>query len=243
MATEIASRLGATLLQFASTLSNAERDNLKLILMSAAAGLSPNGQMPTDPTKAARFRLILGCLSNLQPHSCRIPPDGIAFVGRLPCLSDQGLQELIAESQARRKEAICEGSYVLGCGGPIVDSFSASRPLLDFVASHAGSVTATSIASYLYYEQPGNGLDPHVDTDIFSVNLILMLRHERPNGKGSHLVIYPPEDDPKRFLLDPGECLLLFADSTVHAREPLSDGEMVNLLTIGFQPIELEVTD
>lgn len=231
------SSLGESLIRFASTLTSAERDNLKLILMSAAAGLSTNGRMPTGSKDAGNFRLILSCLSRLQSHSYRIPPDGIAFVGRPPCVSDQLLSDLIAESQIRRKDAIREGSYVLGCGGPIVDTFSASSPLLDFVTNYAGPVNATSIASYLYYEQPGQGLDPHVDTDIFSVNLILMLRHDRSLGEGSHLVIYPPEGGPKRFLLKPGEGLLLFADSTVHAREPLSEGEVVNLLTIGFQPI------
>lgn len=230
--------LGRKFLQFATDLTPAERDNFKLILMDAAAGFSPNGKLPSDDAEGALFRTVLGCLSQLQPHSSRIPSDGIAYYGRPSLISDALLSELIDEAQRRRLDALHEGDYHLGCGGPLADRFSVSQPLLDFVTAHAGPVSPTAIASYLYYEKAGQGLDPHVDTDVFSVNLILMLRHEYSGNTASHLVIYPPDLSPKRFLLQPGEVVLLFADSIVHAREPLADGEEVNLLTIGFQPAE-----
>ena len=226
------------ILDFARELEPAERDNLKLILGEAAAGFAPDGRLPTSNSQSMLFRSVIACLSQIQPHAMRVPLDGLAFRGKLPVLQSETLRALTDESAQRRKQAIREGGYLLGCGGELANRFAVSDELTAFVTSHAGPVSPTGVASYLYYEEPGQGLDPHVDTDVFSVNLILMLRHQFPTeGEPSHLVIFPPEKDSKRINLVPGDAALLFADCIVHAREPMKPGEVVHLLTIGFRPI------
>ncbi|NJK32240.1 MAG: hypothetical protein HC927_07435, partial [Deltaproteobacteria bacterium] len=92
------------------------------------------------------------------------------------------------------------------------------------------------VASFLYYdERPG--IDPHIDTDIFSLNVLLMLEHRQGEGPGSNLVIFPPRAEPQRLDLQPGEIVVMFAGSIAHGRERVSRGEAVSILTFGFHPL------
>jgi hypothetical protein len=222
--------------KFSLNLSRTERENLKLLLGEAAGDLvvSPHKE---KGCKAEALQTSLTCLSNLQPYADRIPPDGIVWRGRPPFLSEVLLKELQIESATRRKDAIKEGSYLLGCGGPIADKLAMDKKVTDFIESYAGPIVATGVASYLYYEEPGQGLDPHVDTSIFSINMILMLKHQHDEINPSKLVTYSAYTNPQHILLKPGESLILFADSIVHAREPVKEGEFITLLTFGFQPV------
>jgi hypothetical protein len=53
-----------------------------------------------------------------------------------------------------------------------------SAPLVELVNKYAPNMAPTGIASYLFYDQEGLGLSPHIDTEIFTLNAILMLKHE-----------------------------------------------------------------
>jgi hypothetical protein len=214
------------------TLNGAELDNYKLLLGLAAGGLAPDGDVPGDGVKAEAFKTVLNCLSHIQPN-------GIVWRGRPDFMTDDLLVQLQKEAVQRRGTAIQHDQHFLGCGGPLANQLAASKSLVDLVTQQAGSMMMpTGIASYLYYDQEGCGLAPHVDTQTFTMNAILMLRHEYNNGSRAHLVIYPVNESPQRILLEPGEFLLLFAGGTVHGREKMKVGEVVNILTFGFLPMK-----
>ncbi len=46
------------------------------------------------------------------------------------------------------------------------------------MAETVGEAFPTSKANYLYYDEVGLGIEPHLDNEEFSLNAILMLRHE-----------------------------------------------------------------
>jgi len=119
----------------------------------------------------------------------------------------------------------------------IGENFSKSDILTNYVKEALGKeVVANGIGSYLYYEEPGDGIPAHVDSDIFSINCIIGLSHKTKEGvdRQSALVVYSNKGVPTRIILEPGELVLLLAGGSVHAREPVVDGEKVSIITIGF---------
>lgn len=212
-------------------LNDAELDNYKLLLGIAAGGLAPHGHIPEEGPKAEAFETILQCLARIQPT-------GVLWHGRPNFMTADLLSSLQAEAAESRKTAIKHDRYMLGCGGRLADEFSTSAPLKELVNKYAPEMVPTGIASYLFYDQEGLGLNPHIDTEIFTLNAIIMLKQEYVTPPPSHLVLYPVNQLPQRVLLAPGEILLLYAGGTVHAREDVKAGESVHLLTVGFQPAD-----
>ena len=231
-----ASALQEKLIRFSSQLSGPERDNLKLMLGLAAGNLADQWQIPDRHSDRMEFDTLLVCLEQLQPHSKKVPRNGIVYKGKPKFLSETLLGELQNEARIERLKAIDHNNHFLGCGGPTANQLAVSKQLLDFVISKAGSVGATSIASYLFYERTGQGLVPHVDTEVFSLNALMMIEHTGRGASQSQLVIFSSGLNREEIDLQPGELLLFFADSVVHGRTPVSEGELVTILTVGFQP-------
>ena len=221
---------------FNATLTDAEKANFKLLLGLAAGGLTPGFSKPQQGVGAVAFDTVSETLVGLQPYSKRISRNGIAYYGRPELLSDELLCSLQAEARALRPSALRFDEHFLGCGGPLANRLSLSPDLTALVRNHAGDVRPTGIASYLFYDEPEQGIDPHIDTDIFSLNVIIMLEH-RHAGSTSALVVFPPRDEPQRFELRPGEMLIMFAGSIAHGRERMTNGESVSILTLGFHPL------
>ncbi len=213
---------------FAEGLTAAESDNYKLLLGIAAGGLAAHGHPPIEGARFQAFDTVLQCLSYVQPT-------GALWRGRPPFMSDTMLEKLQKEASERRKSARSTDRYELACGGEVADKFAASKELAAFVSELAPRMVPTGIASYIFYQNEGSGLDAHIDTEVFTLNLILMLDHSYIDNP-SHLLLYPAGQAVERVLLKPGECLLLYAGGTVHAREDLKANEEVSLLTIGFAP-------
>jgi hypothetical protein len=222
---------------FHESLSEAERANYKLILGLAASGLSPNFKTPASPEKREAFATVGETLARLQPYSARITPNGIAYRGRPAFLTDEILNSLIAEAAELRARAIPYDEHFLGTGGPIANKFAVSPELCGLVQEHAGEVQPTGVASFLFYDREGQGIEPHIDTDIFSLNVILMLKHVGGGEQRSCLVVFPPGRDPERLDLEPGEMVILFAGSITHGREFVKQDEEVGILTFGFHPL------
>jgi hypothetical protein len=211
-------------------LDEAELDNYKLLLGIAAGGLAPHGHLPVGGPKGEAFQVVLKCLARIQPT-------GMVWRGRPEFMTDELLARLQREADDGRSKAIRHDRYFLGYGGPVADKLAMSGELVDLVSRHTTRMAPTGIASYLWYDEPGCGLDPHIDTETFTLNGIIMLRHTYMTEPPSALQLYPPDQPPERVLLAPGEMLLLYAGGTVHAREDVKAGESVSLLTVGFQPI------
>jgi hypothetical protein len=161
----------------------------------------------------------------------------VAFRGRPDFLDDRLLDQLQREARELRPSAHRFDEHFLGCGAPIANRFSVSPELTGLVRRHAGDVRATGVASFLYYDEEGQGIDPHIDTDIFSLNVLLMLSH-MPGATGSScLVLLPPRSEPERLDLQEGEMVIFFAGSVAHGRERVGQGESVTVLTFGFHPL------
>ena len=232
----MADQLADKLRQFNETLTEAEKANFKLLLGLAAGGLAGTFEKPRERGAAAAFDTVSDALARLQPYSGRISHNGVAYRGRPALMTDELLRALQEEARARRPSAGRFDEHFLGCGAPLANDLAVSADLASFVREHAGDVDPTGVASFLYYDEPGQGIEPHIDTDIFALNVLLMLEHRWSAESPSSLVIFPPHREPERLLLEPGEIVILFAGSIAHGRERMKPGESVSILTFGFHP-------
>jgi hypothetical protein len=214
-------------------LTREERKGMQLLLSSAAAGISPNGERPQGPAEADALAAIIYSLAALQPRRNKVPPSGVAFRGRPSFLTDALFRELSHEAALRRREAVLFERHLVAKGGPAARKIADSTALLDLVRSQAGYVCPTERTNYIFYDEEGLGISPHVDNEEFPLNAILMLHHTF-RGAPSHLLVYRPDSAIERIRLAPGEMLILFADSVVHAREPMHAGESLSILAFGF---------
>ena len=213
----------------ARTCTTAELNNYKLLLGLAAGGLVVDDEIPSEAQKAEAFQVILRSLDFIQPS-------GVVWRGYPNFVTQEFLRQLRAEATTARNTAIRHDQHFLGFGGKIANEFACSQELASFVRMHVNEkMKPTGIASYLWYEEVGDGISPHVDTDIFTLNAILMLDHQYIS-EPSRLLIYPIDRPREAVQLSPGEMLLIYAGGTIHAREKIKAGEKVNILTIGFQP-------
>ncbi len=213
----------------ASSFSKEELASYKLLLGVAAGGLAPQAAAPLDDEKAQAFGAVLRCLSFIHPT-------GIIWQGRIPSVRDDVLSELQAEAESSRVRAERADRYLLSAAGPVALSLGQSQEMKDFVETLPVRIEPSGAASYIYYEGEKAGLDPHVDAESYGVNMIFVLKHTNGNNlPASKLVIYEPSGEAKRILLAPGECVVLHASGTVHARENLQAEEKVTLLTLGFE--------
>ena len=218
-------------------LSPAEQANYKLLMGLAASGLSPSFDNTMTRRDAEAFQTVTQCLTNFQPYKDRMTKNGIAWRGRPDFMTNELLAALQRESAETRRTAYAYDNHFVGAGAPIANELALSKDLKELVRTHAGDVLPTGIASYLYYDREGQGIPPHIDTDIFSLNVLLMLKHVGHGEKRSCLVVFPTHDYSERIDLEPGEVVILFAGSITHAREYMTAGEEVGILTFGFHPL------
>lgn len=223
------STLAATMDKLRMQLSPEEVENYKLLLCMAAGGLAPRAQAPKSQRQEQAFDTVLQCLESMRL-------EGATWRGRPAFLTDKLLGELQGESRRGRlvaKEPTAMDRYLLTCGGTVADKFATHPELVALVQERFPRVHPTGIASYIYYDGEEHGLDPHVDTEVYAVNVILMLDHEY-TANPSHLLVYENGAQPEKILLKPGDMLILNAGCVVHAREDMGPGEKVGILTIGF---------
>jgi hypothetical protein len=237
MRTTMNSDLAAKLLKFNTQLTEAEKANFKLLLGLAAGGLTPGFHRPEDVREATALDTVADTLAALQPYSKRISRNGVAYRGRPPFMTSALLTSLQEEANALRPSARRFDEHFLGCGAPTANRLAVSDQMCTFVREHAGDVKPTGVASFLFYDEEGQGINPHIDTDIFSLNVLLMLRHQRSAEPASALVLFPPHSKPERLELEPGEIVVMFAGSIAHGRERMKRGETVSILTFGFRPL------
>lgn len=227
----------ARLAGFIATLSGAERHALKMSLSDRTPSFFDTSNMLCDggPELRTQFRLLATTLRALTPHAHTIPANGIAYHGHPAWVTDDLLARLRAEARMRRELPLDRIDHYLGCGGQYADALSVAPAVIDFVSAAVGPVRATGIASYLFYDRAGLGIRPHVDTEVFSVNLMLMLRHEHGAGvEPSATVVFPANGEMERYRLQPGEAMLMHGSSVIHARSLVQPTEDIALLTIGF---------
>jgi len=227
--------------RFNAALTPKEQAGFKLILGLAASGLAPDFGQSRAGTADSAFGAVTATLARMQPYAARIPADGIVYRGRPDLLTEEMLTSLQTEARELRPTARAYEEHFLGCGAPIANRLATSPKLLDLVTAHAGPVEATGVASFLFYDEAGQGIDPHIDTEVFALNVLTMLRHEVPEGQAttSTLFMFPPNAEPEPVNLQPGEMVIFFAGSVAHGRTRIKAGESVSILTFGFKPVDV----
>ena len=227
------------MLDFVPHLSTDERSLMKLSLSEQIPLYfdQQNRLRQDDPQLLRRFHALAELLRMLTPQADNIPTNGIMYRGFPEWLSVATLARLQAEAYQRRDQPLDRSDHFLGCGGAVADSLSVNPQVLEFMRGLIGPTQATGIASYLYYDNTGMGIRPHVDTEVFSVNLMLMLRHECKGGRPSATVVFPAYGEPEAYRLRLGEVMVMHGSSVIHTRSLVQQGEDIHLLTIGFNRI------
>jgi hypothetical protein len=214
------------ILALSASLSPDELAKCKLLLGVAAGGLAPRGQAPIDAARAAALKTVIRSLAKMQPT-------GIAWRGKPEFLDEPTLTALRSEATSRRVHAEKVDRYLLAAGRSQTTQLIESSAFNEFIEWQFDDLRPSGLATYIYYEGLDSGLDAHLDSDSFSVNLILVLEHNY-SADPSRLVIYNEDCQPERILIAPGEGVILYAGSTIHAREDLKQDENITLLTIGL---------
>jgi hypothetical protein len=190
-----------------------------------------------DESHRLMFMRLATTLRVLADANAPIPLNGVAYKGDAPWLTEGLLDQLVAEAAARRHVPLDRIDHFLGCGGALADQLAKSPDVNRFVARFCGPVLSSGIASYLYYDRPGLGIRPHVDTSVFSMNLMIMLRHDRGIEERSATLVFPSDAVTERLSMRVGEVMIMHGHGVIHARSLLAPGETVHLLTIGFKPV------
>lgn len=172
----------------------------------------------------------------LSPNGINIPKNGIVYKGFPSWVTDDLTLSLQNEASCRRHEPLDRIDHFLGCGGDIADALAVRKEVVEFVEKNVGiNVIPTGISSYLYYDSPGLGIKPHVDTDVFSINLMLMLKHDCSDCcEPSATLVFPEDRDTEYHRLRVGQVMIMYGGSVIHSRSIIEKDENVTLLTIGF---------
>jgi hypothetical protein len=162
--------------------------------------------------------------------------DGYFYYGRPEWLGEEILADLAAEAEQLRRDAVLLRRQHHSPGGPKAFEFANSAELHALIRTHAGPAHESERANYLYYDEPGQGIDPHADVDAFQLNVLMTIEHLHDGGPGSTLVLFPrgPEH-PVRIHQKPGELVLFWATEVFHARTKVTGTERVLNLGIGYQ--------
>lgn len=232
-------RLAQKIIDFDSTLTPLESFNMNLLMSVSVGGIAPHGGIPTSGVRGEAWEAGLRVLSHMHPG-------GLRYHGPAPIITEDLLRSLQAEAEEQEEISHRTGVQELSPGGPVAVAFSSAPEVLDFVSKAVGHrVFPTEIGSYLFYNHTGDYLYPHVDTEVFAVNLIVMLKHDLPEGvplpDGSCLLVWEAGKGERRVPLAVGEVAVLLASGTVHGREAIRDGEKVTIVTVGFQYTGIEV--
>jgi hypothetical protein len=222
--------------KLAENLGPAERAGLKLILANAVAESIDDFFLESNNPKAKAYKTCVASINRLQPHKDLIPENGVAYRGFPEFLSGRQLSILTEEADTFRQSAILFHEHFVYTDGPMAKEIAVSPELNKLLSKRIGDVRATGKANYIYYDRKGLGIEPHIDNEDFSLNVILMLKHEF-EAVQSALVLYPIDKSPEKVYLEPGEMIAFFADSIIHARERMSENEKVTIAAFGFRPI------
>jgi hypothetical protein len=227
--------LGAKLSQFLADLGRIEALSFAEILSNALGGLSPSGAVPTIGWRAAAW------LAAIDALTCSAQ-GGWRTVRQSSLIDGVRLRALVQEASAQYWLAVRMGLRMTGPPGRVARAVGSDPALCQLVSDVMGcavevgnGVTGSENATYLYYDGPGDGVQPHVDP-FGLVNALVMLECCPPSdgGAGSHLIVFPAKGKPERVALSPGDIVVLRGAGTVHSREPLRPGEQITILSLVF---------
>jgi hypothetical protein len=223
----------------AFAMNEAEREGVRILLGMAASTLARgSGKLPPPHVAAPQvFSILMETLLLLQPHHERIPVNGIVWQGRPAFFKQDRLEELQTDAAEARGRAIQLKWRALARAGRVATQLAMSLPLIDLVKTHAGNCESTGRAAYGYYDSPGQGVYPHVDSSSYALTALFMVKHDYRDAPQSYHWHFLADGRLKRVGLQPGEMLLFYGGSVVHGRTPVAREEAVVVLTAGFRPL------
>lgn len=204
--------------------------------MNPATGGQTAQSARGDDALMARTRAFVDCRTSRSVE----PSDGVYYVGRPPWLTVDVLTALRREGAEQRPAAEHIRSQYFGDIGPVARTLVESAELARFVSENSEPAVASGFANYRYYDIPESQVRPHVDSDDFALNLLIMLEHSYGLERRSGLLLFPRgPNEPIAIQLEPGEVILFNARDVIHARTPISDNgdETAANLGIGFRPL------
>ncbi|AHE29199.1 hypothetical protein [Burkholderia pseudomallei] len=224
--------LDEKLMKLASSLDPPERVCLKILLAASAAELMKQQRNEDGPNTAVIHALLRSVWRTAPMIAGR--KSGIAYCGRPPWLSEEILVRLQNESLQMRAEAARFHDHLVASNGTMASQVATSGEMKRFIQDYVGNFIPSGKANYLYYDAPGMGIEPHVDTDDFGLNAVMLLEHQYQSDPSS-LVIFEHDGSRQVIRLTPGEMIVFFASSVVHAREFIKAGEIVRIVAFGFE--------
>ncbi|MEI2730415.1 MAG: hypothetical protein V9G08_00080 [Dermatophilaceae bacterium] len=229
-------RLEERLSELARELDPAEREDLKLILSMAAGGLlGGHTRGANSPRQDMALHVAQRALPLLHKPIQVDIAGGVVFRGRAPFFTDRDIEALDQESRRERAKAGRFHDHLVVNNAPLAAGMALSSEIRDYLESKVGPVFATNKANYLYYDAPGLGIDPHVDVDEFSLNVLTMLEHS--GVRQSCLMLYPPDAPEQEVRLEPGETLIFLADRVTHERIRTGPDERIRIVSFGYKLI------
>lgn len=164
----------------------------------------------------------------------------VLYIGRPEWLTDDILQQLADEAATRRSMAVQVDKQAHSSAEPRALELARSPEVTAFVERLAGKVELSGNANYLYYDETGACIEPHIDSPDFPLQVLIMVEEHGHGPKRSALVLFPNDspDGAIRIGLCSGQLVFFRAASIFHGRTPVQEGETACLLGIGFVPAE-----
>jgi hypothetical protein len=208
-----------------------EAGHLRELISNALGGLSPDDVRGGDAWRRATWTAAVGALTG----------DVAEPVARRPSfVSDDLLERWRREAAMQSFLAVRMGPRAVAPGGPEATRAGASMELHEAVCAAAGRdlVVGNGFqaenATYLYYEQPDDWVQPHVDPFGITNALVLLEHHVGATGGRSQLVVLDPRHGPRPVPFMVGDMVVLDRGEVVHAREPVDVDERITLLSFVF---------
>jgi hypothetical protein len=221
---------------FHEELSPEERLHLKGLLSFSAEklGLGFYNGKSLAPTELEALNVLRQTFGLLYGPGEVLAQNGIVWRGRAPFMTEPLLKALIEEATAARSEAEDIGGILLEADAVGEAGEVYLKEISRFIQGLGRFRPNEQVVEFIYYETEGRSRKPHVDIEPFSLHVLCMLKHQHEAGQRSHLVLCPPDQEPVKVQLEPGEIVCFLAGSTLHYREPLHQNEGITLLSCGF---------
>jgi hypothetical protein len=230
---DVGPALGEALRRELSHLPLLERYHMRELLSNSLGGLSPTGVVPLE---GWRYAAWLAAVYALTSDTVKMPTST-----RPAFLNETLIQSLSKEAGIQSFLSVRMALRNVAPPGRTARQFGATEELRCYVSSCVGhdlipgNGFSTDNATYLYYEDAGDGIQPHVDPFGITNALVMLERVPPPDGSApSNLVAYNEKGRPIKVSLELGEMVVLSDGAVVHARERLLPGEKVTLLSLVF---------
>lgn len=200
------------------------------VIATIAGRLAVDDDPPHGPpAHAALWRALVSAVDRLHGS-------GVAFLGRLPFVSDELLEAMRVEARRALPEHPSSSGRDTGSPGRLLAHLAVSRRLQEVIGTALARPVAPGLQAVYLRDPPGSHVRTHLDRDEYEVTFHLILEHAGVNGsRGSALVAHlPGSSEPTRLHVAPGEAVALCGRGTLHSWQRLGPQEHRMMVGIGW---------